>query len=222
MSHELRTPLNAIVGYVDLLELGLHGPLTDAQRQDLARLKQNQGTLLRLIQDVLDFAKIESGRVLFETNDIPLNELLHSLEVFVAPMLAKKRLEYHFAPCEPPLTVRGDREKVQQIMLNLLSNAAKFTDRGRIDVCCERRGDSVEIQARDTGRGIQPEQIESIFEAFVQGEQHLTRTAEGTGLGLAISRRFARAMGGDVRVTSEPGRGSTFILALPLGLDRDD
>jgi len=220
MSHELRTPLNAIAGYLDLLRLGLRGPLTEEQRTDLDRIKRNQETLLRLIEDVLDFAKLESGRVEYRLADLPIDELLRTLETFVAPLLDKKGITYHFAPCGDGLVARADRDKVEQIMLNLLSNAAKFTDHGRIEVRCTSRDDKVVIDVVDTGRGISSELLATIFEPFVQGEQELTRTAEGTGLGLSISRQLARGMGGDVLVRSESGSGSTFTLVLPRTVER--
>ena len=215
MSHELRTPLNAIAGYVDLLRLGLRGPLTPEQQSDLDRIQRNQETLLRLIEDVLDFAKLESGRLEYRITELPIDELLRTLETFIAPTLAKKGIAYTFTPCGPELVARADRDKAEQIMLNLLSNAAKFTDAGRIDVRCASRDDHIKIDVTDTGRGIAPALLETIFEPFVQGEQELTRTAEGTGLGLSISRQLARGMAGDVLATSEPGRGSTFTLLLP-------
>jgi PAS domain S-box-containing protein len=215
MSHELRTPLNAIAGYVDLIEMGLRGPVTAEQRSDLERIKRNQAMLLRLIEDVLDFAKLESGRLEFTMAEIPIDDLLRTLETFIAPVLSKKGIEYHFAPCGTEAVGYGDRGKVQQIMLNLLSNAAKFTDAGKIEVRCVERRDWLEIQVVDTGRGIHADLLDTIFEPFVQGEQNLTRTAEGTGLGLSISRQLARGMGGDVRAVSELGKGSTFTLRLP-------
>jgi PAS domain S-box-containing protein len=215
MSHELRTPLNAIAGYVDLLELGVRGPLNDAQHADLARIRQNQRTLLRLIEDILQFAKLESGRLELTLEDVRLDEVLFTLESYVAPTLGKKQIDYRFEPCGPDMIVRADRYKVEQIMLNLLSNAVKFTEAGRIDVRCARRGGEVHIDVQDTGRGISADMLDAVFEPFVQGSRDLSRTAEGTGLGLAISQRLARDMGGDVVVQSEPGKGSTFTLILP-------
>jgi signal transduction histidine kinase len=215
MSHELRTPLNAIGGYVDLLELGVRGPLSNDQRADLERIKINQRTLLRLIEDVLDFAKLESGRFRFTLAPLRVDELLCTLESFVSPLLRKKGLEYCFEECGPGAVAYADGDKVQQIMLNLLSNALKFTDQGRIEVRCVSLADVLQVEVSDTGRGIPAELHETIFEPFVQGEQQLTRTAPGTGLGLAISRELARGMGGDVLVRSRPGRGSTFTLVLP-------
>jgi PAS domain S-box-containing protein len=220
MSHELRTPLNAIAGYVDLLEMGLRGPLSREQLGDLDRIKRSQQTLLRLIEDLLDHAKLESGQVAFHIADVPLDPLLLNLESFVAPLLAKKGVEYSLVAC-PGAVVRADATKVEQILLNLLSNAAKFTDRGRIDVRCAIRPPMVEIDVADTGRGIPEHMLERIFDPFVQVESDLTRTAEGTGLGLAISRTLARGMGGDVIAHRETiGARLTFMLPrAPSGHD---
>ncbi|HVX40782.1 MAG TPA: ATP-binding protein [Gemmatimonadaceae bacterium] len=215
MSHELRTPLNAIAGYVDLLDLGLRGELNPEQRRDLARIKQNQRTLLRLIEDVLDFARVESGRVQYHVTDVRLDDLLCELEAFVAPSLQQKRLEYHFEPCGPEIVARADRNRVEQIMLNLLSNAIKFTGSGAIEVRCAARKREILVEVHDSGRGIPPDMLDRVFEPFVQAHQDLTRTSEGTGLGLTISRRLARGMGGEVLASSEPGRGSVFTLVLP-------
>lgn len=215
MSHELRTPLNAIGGYVDLMDMGVRGPVTEEQRHDLTRIKLNQRILLRLIEDVLGFAKLESGRLEYRIEDVRIDDVLRHLEAFIAPTLGNKGLPYSFEPCGSDAIARADANKVEQIMVNLLSNAAKFTDYGRVDVRCVVRGDMVEIEVADTGRGIAPEMVEAVFEPFVQEQADLTRTAQGTGLGLAISRQLARAMGGDVSVRSVLGKGSTFTLRLP-------
>lgn len=215
MSHELRTPLNAIGGYVDLLDAGVRGALTDIQLQDLRRIKRSQQTLLRLIEDVLSFAKLESGRLEFHLEPVSLDDVLGSLEAFIAPHLTQKQLEYRVESCGPDVVAYIDRVKVQQIALNLLSNALKFTDRGSIDVTCVPRETEIRIHVRDTGRGIDPALLDSIFEPFVQGDRSFTRTSQGTGLGLSISRELARAMGGDVTVESTLGVGSTFTLVLP-------
>jgi PAS domain S-box-containing protein len=216
MSHELRTPLNAIAGYIDLLEMGVRGALTDPQLSDLARIKHSEETLLRLIEDVLSFAKLESGRLEYHFEDVRLDDVLGSLEAFVAPRLAQKGLTYRIEPCGGDVTVTLDRVKLEQIALNLLSNAVKFTDRGHVAVRCRVEESRVRVDVRDTGRGIRAELLDAIFEPFVQGDRALTRTAEGTGLGLSISRQLARAMGGDITVESVPNEGSTFTLVLPI------
>jgi len=215
MSHELRTPLNAIAGYVDLLDMGLRGPITVEQRDDLTRIKRSQQTLLRLIDDVLDLSKLESGRVELDLEEVRLDELLAALETFVAPKVGEKQLIYSLDACGGDIMVTIDRRRVEQILLNLLSNAVKFTSRGEVRVVCRSDDDYVRIQVRDTGDGIRPELLEAIFEPFVQGDKALTRRTQGTGLGLSISRQLGRAMGGDVIVESTLGKGSTFTLLVP-------
>jgi PAS domain S-box-containing protein len=218
MSHELRTPLNAIAGYVQLLEMGIHGPVTEPQLGALDRIGRSQKHLLRLINDVLNLARIESGRVEYMLEDIHVPELLSSVMPMVEPQMQARglRLEVEVGV---PVPVRADREKVQQILINLLSNALKFTPEGgrvmvdaRVDP--ERPG-QVFVRVTDTGIGIPPEKQASVFEPFVQVDMSRTRRSEGTGLGLAISRDLARGMGGDLRVRSQEGAGSTFTLTLP-------
>ena len=215
MSHELRTPLNAIGGYTELLEMGIRGPLTETQREDLHRIQRSQRHLLSLINDVLNFAKIEAGHVQFHPRDVPLHDALADLEALVEPQLRAKGLHYDFPGCDPALQVRADPEKMRQVLLNLLSNAIKFTDEGgQIALWCEPDGETVRIRVRDTGEGIPVEKLETVFEPFVQLERTLVSTHEGTGLGLAISRDLARGMGGDLAAESRPGEGSTFTLSL--------
>jgi PAS domain S-box-containing protein len=215
MSHELRTPLNAIAGYVELLDMGVRGPMTEQQRHDLGRIKHSQQTLLRLIDDVLSFAKIESGHLEYQFQDARLDEFLNSLEIFIAPRLSQKGLEYRVATCAEDVRVSIDRAKAEQIALNLLSNAVKFTDRGHVEIQCAADDREVRISVSDTGRGISADLLDSIFEPFVQGNRSLTSTVEGTGLGLPISRQLARGMGGDIVVESTVGVGSCFTLVLP-------
>ena len=215
MSHELRTPLNAIVGYLGLLELGVHGPLTDAQREDLARIRRSEAMLHRLVEDVLSFARLEAGKVEYQYEAVELDRFLGSLEGFISPRLTQKNLDYRLDATDASVTISADRDKVEQIMLNLLSNAVKFTDKGRIDVRCIVGDHAVRIEVADTGRGIAASLLESIFEPFAQGDRSLTRPTEGTGLGLSISRQLARAMGGDITVQSVVGQGSVFGVELP-------
>jgi PAS domain S-box-containing protein len=215
MSHELRTPLNAIAGYVDLLDAGVRGTVTEEQRGDLIRIKRNQESLLRLIDNVLDLAKLEAGRLQFDYENVRLDELLGTLETFIAPRVGQKRLTYSVDACDTNLAVRIDRAKVEQILLNLLSNAVKFTDHGEIRVMCRVEDNHVRIQVRDTGHGIRADLLSEVFEPFVRGDESLTRTTQGTGLGLSISRQLARAMAGEITVESTVGAGSTFTLLLP-------
>ena len=232
MSHELRTPLNAIGGYAELIELGIHGPVTEAQRAALARIQASQRHLLGLIAGVLDYSRVEAGAVVYRLADVSVAEAVAEAEALVAPQLRAKGLGYAWSGAPPGLRVRADREKLQQILLNLLGNAIKFTDArggapGRVEVSCatDDRAEGprasppgcVAIRVRDTGAGIDPELLERVFEPFVQADQRLTRPNAGVGLGLAISRDLARGMGGDLTVESTVGAGSTFTLVLPRG-----
>jgi signal transduction histidine kinase len=223
MSHELRTPLNAIGGYADLIDLGIRGPVTREQREDLQRIQTSQKQLLGLINEVLNYARVESGAVGYQLADVPVAEVAHGAETLVGPQIRAKGLVLEPAQADPEnLTARADREKVQQILLNLLSNSIKFTERGgRIQVRCNGAGDRVKIRVRDTGMGIPAEKLESIFEPFVQVGRALNRPTEGAGLGLAISRDLARGMGGDLTAESTPGRGSTITLTLPRATASD-
>ena len=228
MSHELRTPLNAIGGYAELIELGIHGPVTDAQRTALARIQQSQRHLLGLIAGVLDYSRVEAGAVTYRIVDLPVAEAVAEAETLVAPQLRAKGLGYTWSGAPPGLCLRADREKLQQILLNLLGNAVKFTHArdgvpGRIEVACTVERDAgddsaagcVQLHVCDTGVGIAADALERVFEPFVQADQRLTRTHAGVGLGLAISRDLARGMGGDLTVESTPGEGSQFTLTLP-------
>jgi signal transduction histidine kinase len=217
MSHELRTPLNAIGGYAQLLELGIRGPVTEQQRADLDRIMKSQAYLLSLINDVLNFAKIEGGHLKVELTTVPLAEVVEGMRDFVQPQLRERGLSFAIEECEAGLTVHADRDKVQQILLNLLSNALKFTPAGgTITLRCRRddAGGGV-VTVTDTGHGIAPDKLEWIFEPFVQVDRRYKREQEGIGLGLAISRELARAMGGDLVARSREGEGSVFELRLP-------
>jgi PAS domain S-box-containing protein len=215
MSHELRTPLNAIIGYVDLMELGLRGPVSSEQTRDLERIRRSSRTLLQLIEDVLSFAKLESGRIEYRITDVPVGEMLEDFTLLIAPQVQAKGLEFSTTCTNEALTIRADRDKVERIVLNLLSNAVKFTDRGRIELRCDADESEVRIVVADTGRGIPADQLETIFEPFVQVERSLNRTAEGTGLGLSIARDLAKGMGGTLVAESTQGSGSSFTLRLP-------
>jgi signal transduction histidine kinase len=218
MSHELRTPLNAIGGYAELMELGIRGPVTAEQRADLARIQAAQRHLIGLVTDVLNFARVEGGHVHYALADLPAAEALVVLEGLVGPQFGTKGVTYSAAPCDPALRVRADRDRLQQVLLNLVTNALKFTEPGgRVEVACGAApgGGSVAFHVRDTGIGIPADKLGTIFEPFVQVNQRLTRPQEGVGLGLAISRDLARGMGGDLTAESTFGAGSTFTLTLP-------
>jgi signal transduction histidine kinase len=215
MSHELRTPLNAIAGYVELLDMEIRGPITPKQREDLTRIKASQRMLLRLVNDVLNFAKLESGHVSLTVKDIDVGDVLSSIEPLVLPQLMAKGLHFDISMCSESLRASADPEKLEQILLNLLSNAIKFTPPGgSIHLSCDTHDASVAICVKDTGRGIPQEKQDGIFEPFVRVDEGFARPTEGTGLGLAISRNLARAMGGELAVRSAPGEGATFTLTL--------
>ena len=216
MSHELRTPLNAISGYAELLSLGLRGPTTPAQQEDLARIMRSQRHLLSIINDILNFARLEAGQLEYHVTDIPLPMLLGELESLIGPQLVAKRLEFTCEPVGNGVVVRADSEKVRQVLLNLLANAVKFTPAGgTIRVSSAHDDRRVHIRVADTGIGIPLDRRGAIFEPFVQLHRTLAQPAEGTGLGLAISRDLARGMGGELSVESDAGLGSTFTLTLP-------
>jgi PAS domain S-box-containing protein len=218
MSHELRTPLNAISGYVQILELGVHGPITTAQQETLGRIERSQRHLLRLINDVLNLARIEAGRVDYRIERLVVADIVESVLPMVEPQMAARRLRSEVRVPQT-LVVRADREKVEQVLLNLLSNAAKFTPPdGTIRVLASPydKG-SVAVRVQDTGIGIAPEKLASVFEPFVQVDASSMRRAQGTGLGLSISRDLARGMKGDLTAESVVEVGSTFTLLLPAG-----
>lgn len=216
MSHELRTPLNAIAGYADLLQMEIRGPVSAEQRDDLARIKRNGQHLLSLINDILNYAKLEAGRVEFRMARVCMSEAISGIEPLVAPQLAVKSLRYSVT-CPEACVAYGDAEKLQQVLLNLLANAAKFTDPGgTISVSCWEEPGAVHVCVRDTGRGIPAEKLERIFDPFVQIDRHLTNASQqGVGLGLAISQELIRAMGGGITVESMQGVGSAFTVSLP-------
>jgi signal transduction histidine kinase len=216
MSHDLRTPLNAIVGYVDLLETGVHGPLGTEQSNDLFRIKRSAAHLRGLITEVLNFAKIEAGQVQMSIDEFPMDAVLADLRPIVEQQIAAKGLTLETS-CPVDLVVRADREKVDQILVNLVANAIKFTDGGgKVEIECRADGTWSRTDVRDTGGGIPPGQLDAIFVPFLQLEASGYRGDDrGVGLGLAISRQLARAMRGDVTVSSVLGGGSTFTLRLP-------
>ena len=216
MSHELRTPLNAIGGYAQLLSLGVRGPVSPEQQLDLERIDRSQRHLLSLINDILNFAKIEAGHVAFDIRAVPLRPLLRSVEPLIGPQLRARDIRYTDSVDGCDALVLADEEKARQVMLNLLSNAIKFTPPGgSIAVTCAVDERDVRVTVTDSGIGIAPEKLGAIFEPFVQVERNFASTHEGTGLGLSISRDLARRMGGELAVTSALGAGAAFTLTLP-------
>jgi PAS domain S-box-containing protein len=216
MSHELRTPLNAIGGYAQLIEMGVAGPVTEQQREQLDRIQRSQQHLLRVINDILNFSRVEAGEVEYYIAPVPMRDVLDAVTPLVAPQAEAKGLNLETIACPLGLTAEADRAKVEQIVVNLLSNAVKFTAAGgAVTLFCSDSPDRVLVHVRDTGIGIPADQLERIFEPFVQIGRTLASPKEGAGLGLAISRDLARAMHGDLTVESREGAGSTFTLSLP-------
>jgi PAS domain S-box-containing protein len=217
MSHELRTPINATLGYADLMETGIGGPLSNQQREYLSRVRGSQHHLLRIITDLLNYSRIEAGQVEYDLAAVSLHELAEDVLPMVEPQALLKGLTLIHGPC--PIGVVGytDRVKAEQIVLNLLSNAVKFTPPGgQVTIGCGKLRNKAIISVADTGPGIHIDQQSAIFEPFVQLGRSLTSGHEGTGLGLAISRDLARAMGGELTVVSVPDQGATFTLTLPV------
>ena len=216
MSHELRTPLNAIGGYAELIELGIHGPVTTPQRDSLERIQRSQRLLLGLVNQVLNYARIETGNVRYELENVALDDLLRSTLGLMLPQLRGKAIRHVYHGCDERVRVRADSEKLQQIVLNLLSNAVKFTERdGTVEIDVEFDAHVASVRITDTGIGIPREKLDMIFDPFVQVDANYTRTRSGVGLGLAISRDLAHGMGGTLAAESTEGAGSTFTLTIP-------
>jgi signal transduction histidine kinase len=216
MSHELRTPLNAIGGYAQLIELGVRGPVTDAQRLDLSRIQRSKNHLDALVSDVLNFAKAGAGRLEFRFEHIMVRKTLAAVLEMIAPQAEAKHLHLVWPDVPPDIRAVADEDRTRQILVNLLANALKFTAAGEsISLNVRATERDVQIDVTDTGIGIPITKVERIFEPFVQAERALSAADHGVGLGLAISRQLARAMNGDIRVVTALGRGSTFTLVLP-------
>jgi signal transduction histidine kinase/CheY-like chemotaxis protein len=219
MSHELRTPLNAIIGYSEMLQEEAEDLGQDRFLPDLMKIREAGKHLLSLINDILDLSKIEAGKMDVVVEEFQVADLLEQVHSVIAPLIAKNANVLEMV-CGPDLgTMRSDQTKLRQSLLNLLSNAAKFTDGGRITLTARRvadpDGDRVQFVVSDTGIGMAPEQLQGLFQAFSQARSSTSRDYGGTGLGLAITRHFCRMLGGDVAVQSTPGKGSIFTLTLP-------
>jgi signal transduction histidine kinase len=214
MSHELRTPLNAIMGYTDLLDLGMHGVLTQQQRGHLDRIRSAAHHLLRVIEDILIHARLESGEDPVVVDRVRLAALLEETAAMLRPEAESKGVTLEVR-VQPDTVIHTDQEKLRRILSNLASNAVKFTDSGRVDVDAAIEGDRLIVTVADTGGGISADRLDRIFDAFWQVDQSSTRTVGGSGLGLTIAQRLAHRLGGDIRVVSQPGAGSTFTLDIP-------
>jgi signal transduction histidine kinase len=216
MSHELRTPLNAIAGYAQLLEMGFRGPLNAGQKEAVERILHGQEHLLELVDSVLTFSRLTSGRLVLDDADVAAAAIIATASDPVRGDFAASGIDFRILPCTGDLRVHGDRDRAAQILRHLLTNASKFTPRGgAVTVGCEGEQGTVRFVVTDTGRGIPAAQQEAVFHPFVQAEKGHTRSADGSGLGLAIGRELAERMGGTLTVTSEVGVGSRFVLSLP-------
>jgi signal transduction histidine kinase len=217
VSHELRAPLNAIHGYVDLLDMEVHGPVTAKQRADLNCIREGEAQVLLMINDLLDFLKVQSGQLSYRAREVSMRKLVEGALRLMEPMMSAKALSGHYVQ-QTEVTVCADPDRIRQILLNLVTNAIKFTPSGGvIRIECEPTADTVHVRVSDTGRGIPADRLDAIFEPFVQVSEGLTGSRQGVGLGLAISRDLARAMRGDLIVESTLGVGSQFVLILPRG-----
>ena len=221
MSHELRTPLNSIIGFTSVL-LGPHGePLTPDQAKAIEKVLKNGKHLLELINDILDFSKIEAGRTPINIDSGEISEIISNVMITVEPMVTTKGVKL-IQEVEPDLPILNtDILKVKQILLNLLSNAAKFTEQGTISISAKKYGDMISISVKDDGIGIEPKNLDRVFEEFSQIDSSSSRKYKGTGLGLPIAKNYARLLGGNLTVQSEFGKGSTFILVLPPMFPKD-
>jgi PAS domain S-box-containing protein len=213
MSHELRTPLNAIGGYGELLAMGLGGSVSPEQLEYIERIRRSQQHLLGIINDILNFSRIEAGQVVYDIHPVSVGEVAESVVPMIVPQAEGKHLKVE-RTAKVTTCVHADRAKLEQVLLNLLSNAVKFTSHGTIRISSFEEGDRAGLRVEDTGIGIPSDKLASIFEPFVQVGRSLTTPHEGTGLGLAISRDLTRAMGGELTVTSRPGEGTIFSVSL--------
>lgn len=215
MSHDLRTPLNAIMGYARLVADGMYGPVNEKQVDVLSRVQRANQHLLTLINDILSFSKLEAGSLDLQVQPLLVRTAIEPLRALIEPQLEAKRLTYEEQPAPEDIRVAADPDRIMQILLNLLTNAVKFTDEGTVSVTWEATADTVRINVQDTGIGISADELERVFDPFVQATAGRHGKRRGVGLGLAISRKLARAMNGDLTAVSQEGRGSTFTLHLP-------
>jgi signal transduction histidine kinase len=215
MSHELRTPLAAIIGYGELLSDEITGPVNDEQKRQLGRIRSSANHLLSIIDEILTLARMEAGKEKVEIRDVDISELMDSVASMAEPLASAKGLAFKMEIEPPELSIRTDPVKLRQVLLNLLSNAVKYTDAGEITVRSEAYDGVVNFLVSDTGVGVSEDHLEKIFEPFWQVEHTTTRRAGGTGLGLAVTRQFVDLLSGKIDVSSELGRGSTFIVSIP-------
>ncbi len=221
MSHELRTPLNAIMGYTDLLDAEIDGPLHPRQRRQLSRIRASARQLLQLIEEVLGFARLEAGTEEVHLQRLSLGALVRDAASLAEPFAQSKDLAFQVEIRDGDSRIETDPGKTRQILVNLLSNAVKFTSSGSVTLRASVESDHAVIAVCDTGVGIEPDKLRRIFDPFWQVERPNTRRVGGTGLGLSVSQRYARLLGGEITVASTPGRGSCFTLTLPVRFEAD-
>lgn len=216
MSHELRTPLNSIIGFVGIILQEIAGPITEEQRKQLEMVRGSAKYLLTLINDIIDISKIEAGELTVKFNDFDMVELINEVAAEIEHIVMKKKLDFVVDVSPEVDGIKSDRKRVKQVLINLLDNAIKFTEKGSITLTSVIENGYVVTSIIDSGVGIKEEDQEKIFEAFLQLDTRLARTAEGTGLGLSICKRLVKLMGGNIQVDSDLGKGSTFTFRIPL------
>jgi signal transduction histidine kinase len=216
MSHELRTPLNSIIGFTGIILQGMSGEVSEEQRKQLTMVKNSASHLLSLINDILDISKIEAGRVELSPEEFSLDGAVREVVETLSPTASEKGLEF-MTEVPEGITLFSDKRRVKQVLMNLVSNAVKFTDQGSVKITSRVPGDeTLEVRVIDTGVGIKREDMDKLFQPFQQIDVSLTKKHEGTGLGLHLSRKLADLLGGDVLVKSEYGKGSEFTFTMPL------
>lgn len=215
MSHEFRTPLNAIIGYSDML-LEEEDVLSNHQQRDLVRIRESGTHLLKLVNGLLDLSKVEAGKMELEITPVQLEQLIREVEDTLRPLIQQQENQLSIELPEQPITLHTDVLKLKQCLINLLGNAAKFTQKGQLRILARTRGSLLQVEVHDTGIGMSVEQMQMIFVPFTQADPSTTRKYGGTGLGLTLARRFAQLLGGDIQVRSEVNKGSVFTLTTRL------
>lgn len=216
VSHELRTPLTSVTLFAQMLQDEIHGPLTPLQRETVEKIRRNGESLLYLISDLLDLARVEAGRMALTLGPVVLGEVLETACAAIERQRVERGLDLQVEIPPEPLVVSGSFQRLVQVFTNLLSNAVKFTDRGAVGVRIARDGARARVQVWDTGPGIPAQALDRVFDEFVQGDDTTRRRHGGTGLGLAICRRLVVLQGGEIRAESPPGGGAVFTVTLPL------
>jgi len=220
MSHELRTPLNAILGYTELILDNIYGEAPDRMRTVLERIATNGKHLLGLINDVLDLSKIEAGQLVLTLTDYSIKEIVQGVYVAVEPLASNKKLGFKLDVSPDLPRAHGDERRLSQVLLNLVGNAIKFTDKGEVAIKAAAANGAYTIAVRDTGPGIDEADQAKIFEEFQQADSSQTKAKGGTGLGLSIAKRIVEMHGGRLWVESSPGNGSTFSFTVPLKVEQ--